>query len=157
MVVENLLERSALVFGVRHEDDLLAEAKVFAKYGLREKAEDRLQELLGLQPEHLGGLALLARIAADAGDQEEAARQATEVARIARESGKPEPWNELHAELSKAGVALEEGEMSAAPAAAPPADGERFARLLEDLDDTATGLSDVADRKSTRLNSSHRQ
>ena len=35
---------------MRREEDLLAEARVFAKYGLKEKAFDRVQELLQASP-----------------------------------------------------------------------------------------------------------
>ena len=141
---------------VRHEEDLLAEARVFAKYGLREKADDRLQELLGLQPEHLGALALMARIAAEGGDLDDARRHATEVARIARESGEPQTWIELRDELSAAGLAFEEEEVSAAPAGAL-ADSDRFARLLEDLDDTASGLPALTEEELAELGVRQRQ
>ena len=54
-------------FDQRREEDLLAEAKVFFKYGLQEKARDRLGELFQVRPNHLEGLDLQTRIDLDAG------------------------------------------------------------------------------------------
>ena len=58
---EPVEESDDLALDGRREEDLLAEAKVFAKYGLQEKARDRLSELFQVRPDHLEGLDLQAR------------------------------------------------------------------------------------------------
>jgi len=103
---------------VRHEDDLLAEAKVFWKYGLAEKAEDRLRELLVIHPQHLGGLQLLARLDLAAGRRDEALAGAETVRRMAAEAGDVEIWNELHQELIAAGLSADETVTMIGPAPA---------------------------------------
>ena len=118
---------------IRREEDLLAEARVFAKYGLEEKALDRLQELFDLRPDHLEGLELRTRIHLQAGRHEEAIAGAGEVSRIAVASGDLGPWNELRDELLKAGYSLEEDDRISHQPEEKPAEDDRIAQLLEDL------------------------
>lgn len=117
---------------VRREEDLLAEARVFAKYGLEEKAQDRLTELLDIHPNHLEGLELRARIHLQAGRSEEAIADANEVSRIATETGDPAPWQELRNELLKAGYSLED-EVVVDESEEKADEDDRIAQLLEDL------------------------
>ncbi|HEX3527092.1 MAG TPA: tetratricopeptide repeat protein, partial [Thermoanaerobaculia bacterium] len=49
------------------EEDLVTEAEVLAKYGLEDKAVERLGEALRLRPDHLGAYALLIQIHFDKG------------------------------------------------------------------------------------------
>ncbi len=118
---------------VRREEDLLAEARVFAKYGLEEKAIDRLRELFALRPNHLEGLELQTRIDLQAGRHEKAVAGAREVSRVAAETGNLEPWNELRDELLKAGYSVEDDRIARQPEEAKPAEDDRIAQLLEDL------------------------
>ncbi len=78
-------------FDARREEDLLAEAKVFFKYGLQEKARDRLGELFQVRPDHLEGLDLKTRIDLEAGQMTEAMTSANMVSRIVREFGDDGP------------------------------------------------------------------
>ncbi|MEM6794097.1 MAG: hypothetical protein AAF725_08940, partial [Acidobacteriota bacterium] len=121
---------------VQPDEDLVAEAKVFSKYGLREKAIDRLNVLLGRQPTHLGALALRAHIDLEAGDVESAVAGANLVSRLARESGDAAAWDSLRPEFEEAGFFEVDGELTReAPAAKPaaPAHDDRISQLLEDL------------------------
>ncbi|RMH21518.1 MAG: tetratricopeptide repeat protein [Acidobacteria bacterium] len=121
---------------VRREEDLLAEAQVFAKYGLREKAEDRLHELLALHPEHRDGLLLLTRIHLQAGEHAQVVEHANTVARLARAAGDLEPWQLLRDELIAAGFTLDDERVIGEPGAELPA-ADRIAQLLDELDDSA--------------------
>jgi tetratricopeptide (TPR) repeat protein len=117
---------------VRREEDLLAEAQVFTKYGLHEKAQDRLSELLELSPEHLDGLQLQVRLHLEAGRHEEAMECANRVAQAAANAGQPEVWQELRDQLAKAGYAVEDDQVVHEPGEKGEED-DRIAQLLEDL------------------------
>ena len=127
---------------VRPEEDLMAEAKVFAKYGLRDKALDRLSELLAVNGDHLEGLALQLEMELDRLASEEIGARAKQVEELARRSGQVSVWKALEAVLLDSGfefapepVAQDE---PAPPSAAAPAPrrakkGDRISQLLEDL------------------------
>jgi pilus assembly protein FimV len=106
----DFLERTAAELHpeqIRQEEDLVTEAEVLAKYGLTEKAMERLGELLVLNPQHPGGLSLLIRLHLDEGKYEGAAELATELLRAAPRS---EAWTETWERLERSGfVATEAG------------------------------------------------
>ncbi|MEM7585647.1 MAG: tetratricopeptide repeat protein [Acidobacteriota bacterium] len=116
----------------RREEDLLAEARVFAKYGLQEKARDRLSELFQMRPDHLEALELQTRIDLEAGQLSEVVSNANLVSRIANESGKAELWTELRGSLSDAGFILDGDRVIGEPGAKVVED-DRIAQLLDDL------------------------
>ena len=120
---------------VHRDEDLLEEARVFSKYGLKEKALDRLGELLRIRPDHVGGLQLRARMDLAAGDHDAALAGANRVAELAAEQGQEELWDELRDELSKAGFAVEERRIVNVPGKPAGEDDrdDRIAQLLEDL------------------------
>ncbi len=117
----------------QRQEDLLAEAQVFAKYGLMEKAQGRLAELLNITSDHLGGLALLATVELEAGAHEGVLLHAGEVARLAAERGEVEAWDELKGKLLSAGFRFDHGKLVGGPGPAVDED-DRIAALLEDLD-----------------------
>ncbi len=117
---------------VRREEDLLAEAKVFAKYGLLEKARDRLSELFDIRPQHLEGLALQIRMDLEAGQHDAVQSGANLLAQAAADAGDAEPWHEIRGELAKAGFTVDEDQVVGEPGAKEPED-DRIAQLLEDL------------------------
>ncbi len=119
-------------FDERREEDLLAEAKVFAKYGLTEKARDRLSELFQIRGDHLEGLELQTRIELEAGQMSEAAASANLVSRIAGQTGRPDIWSSLKAALLEAGFNIE-GERVVSEPGAKPVEDDRIAQLLDDL------------------------
>lgn len=131
---ESAEELEAIVArSLRREEDLLAEAQVFAKYGLKEKAEDRLRDLLELRPGSVGGLALLTRLRLEAGKTAEVVEYANQVAAAAREAGDGTAWAELRRQLSESGYTLQGDRVVAEPGAPRPRDEDRIAQLLEDL------------------------
>ena len=119
-------------FDQRREEDLLAEAKVFFKYGLQEKARDRLNELFQVRPNHLEGLDLQTRIELEAEQLSEAMMSANQVSRFAKETGDTEIWNALAATLTKAGFTLDSDRVIGQPGQ-KVAEEDRIAQLLDDL------------------------
>jgi len=136
----------------RPEEDLLAEALVFCKYGLHEKARDRLGTLLGTCPDHLGGLALETRMNLEAGRHKEAIKGANKVASVARSSGELAPWKELQAELVEAGYGVDGDRVTREPGE-KPAEDDRIAQLLEDLSLDEFGAPAAAASESKRRKS----
>ncbi|MEM7354152.1 MAG: hypothetical protein AAF657_25335, partial [Acidobacteriota bacterium] len=132
---DSLVEDDAvggIAFDERREEDLLAEAKVFAKYGLQEKARDRLSELFQMRPDHLQGLELQTRIDLEAGQFSEVMANANLVARIASDRGETPLWSDLRTALTKAGFTIEKERVVGEPGA-QPAEEDRIAQLLDDL------------------------
>lgn len=143
--VEEEEEEEDDLAAVRREEDLLAEARVFSKYGLKEKALDRLKDLLRASPAHLEGLTMLTRFDLDAKRFEEVRKGANEVARLSLAAGSPEGdagrWAELRNDLAAAGFGIEGDRVTFLPGEARPvpprpaakAGDDRIAQLLEDL------------------------
>jgi len=125
-------EGDGLALGGRREEDLLAEAKVFAKYGLQEKARDRLSELFQVRPDHLEGLELQARVDLEAGQLADVMTHANLVSRLALEAGQAELWEGLESALIAAGFTIKNRRVVGEPGAKPVAD-DRIAQLLDDL------------------------
>jgi tetratricopeptide (TPR) repeat protein len=104
---------------------------VLAKYGLTEKAMERLGELLVLNPQHSGGLSLLIRLHLDEDRYTGAAELATELLRAAPRS---EAWTESWERLERSGfVATEDGMVL------PPGAEEEDADTAPGLEMTAAG------------------
>jgi len=102
----DFLERTAAELSperIQQEEDLITEAEVLVKYGLTEKAMERLGELLGLNPEHPGGLGLLLRLHLDEGQYEGAAEIAGELYRLAPGS---DAWHQSWEKLEATGFIL---------------------------------------------------
>jgi hypothetical protein len=116
----------------RRLEDLLAEAEVFAKYGLREKAHDRAREILQLSPRNVGAMALQLSLWLEEGKHERVVQRAGGLAQVATEAGEREIWNQLRQRLAKTGYKLDGDRVLGAP---PPkkAQKDSVAILLEDL------------------------
>ncbi|HEX6202315.1 MAG TPA: tetratricopeptide repeat protein, partial [Thermoanaerobaculia bacterium] len=99
---------------IRQEEDLLTEAEVLSKYGLAEKAAERLAELLEINPTHVGGLALKVRFDLDSGQHAAAAAAAERLRTIADE--RSEAWTATVERLQAAGHEI------AADRVVPPAE-----------------------------------
>jgi tetratricopeptide (TPR) repeat protein len=99
---------------VRRDEDLIAEAEVLAKYGLKEKALDRLREALQLNPRHLGAHELLLHLLIDLGRPDRAVIVARDLRRLAGEARNQEAWERGRSRLLKAGYTVA-GERIAAP------------------------------------------
>jgi pilus assembly protein FimV len=100
----DVLERTAAEIQperIRQEEDLLTEAEVLSKYGLAEKAAERLGELLEINPTHVGGLALRVRFHLETGAHAQAASAAERLRTIADE--RSEAWLATAERLTAAG------------------------------------------------------
>ncbi len=123
----DLLERTAAELHpqVQHrEEDLVTEAEVLAKYGLEEKALERLREALRMNPRHLDAYALLVQIHLDKGRHARVVELANQMGRVAAESAHREPWLKVRKRLAAAGFRVDGDQVVAAPQrAAAPDDG----------------------------------
>jgi pilus assembly protein FimV len=86
--------------------DLVAEAEVFAKYGLEEKARERAEQILARSPGHLEGLRLLLDLRLRAGDTQAAGRAAARLRAAAVDQGRPDAWDAVRSRLEAAGVVV---------------------------------------------------
>jgi tetratricopeptide (TPR) repeat protein len=130
----DFLERTAaeLLPPERQAEDLLTEAEVLAKYGLEEKASERLQEVLRLAPGHPEAMALLVRLDLDRGYHPRVVSIANQLARRAAESGDDRAWRKVRRRLVEAGYKLDGDRVTAAPPQG--ADTERaVGRMIEGL------------------------
>ncbi len=122
----------AAVPAVRRLEDLLAEAEVFGKYGLREKAHDRLREILQHDGRHLGAHALQLQLWLDEGRHERVVPRVEPFARLATELGDEDTWPALRTRLEKAGYRFDGDRLESGPKAKKPKK-DSVAALLEDL------------------------
>jgi tetratricopeptide (TPR) repeat protein len=118
----DLLERTAAELHpqtVDRDEDLVSEAEVLAKYGLEEKALERLREALRLQPRHLGAHALMIQLHLDKGRHARVIELANHMAQIAATVRDAEPWNKVRRRLVAAGYRFE-GERTVGPTQVRP-------------------------------------
>ncbi len=111
--------------------DLVTEAEVLAKYGLEDKAAERLAEALRLRPDHLEAYALLIQIHLDKGRLSHVVELANRMSEAAMRKRKPELWQKLRKKLVGAGFRVEGDQVLATPQAARAAG--RPAGKMDDL------------------------
>jgi tetratricopeptide (TPR) repeat protein len=114
------------------DEDLVTEAEVLAKYGLQEKALERLREVLRANPRHLEAHALLVTLHLDQGRHAKAMELANVMGRVAAKAGSPDVWQRVKRRLVAAGYRLD-GERVAAPPRERPAARDEVAQLIEGL------------------------
>src|SRR6185436_7234212 len=116
----------------REEDlDLVTEAEVLAKYGLEDKAVERLGEALRLQPDHLQAYTLLIQIHLDKGRHGLVVELANRMSEAAARRAKGEIWQKVRKKLADAGYRLDGERVAGPPQAARPAG--RPAEKMDDL------------------------
>ena len=128
----DFLERTAAEVqpsAVRRDEDLVAEAEVFAKYGLQEKAEERVREALQQNPRHAGAQALLIALMLQQGRHDRVVQLANHLAESAVTAGQHDTWAQTRQKLVKQGYRVE-GDRVVAPPKAAPAEQDRIADLL---------------------------
>ncbi|HEX4952416.1 MAG TPA: tetratricopeptide repeat protein [Thermoanaerobaculia bacterium] len=119
---EEALEKTAAELEPRrqdHEDDLVAEAEVLAKYGLRTRALERLDEVFRGNPRHLGAYSLQIQLHLEEGRYDRVTILANEMASIAADTGRAEDWLPTRERLLAAGFEMQGARKVLAPAAAP--------------------------------------
>ena len=117
------------------EEDLVAEAEVFAKYGLKDKAHDRLREVLQINPRHLAAHAQLIQLHLEQGRHDRVVPLAEQMVDLATGAAGRESWLHVRQRLLKAGYRVE-GRRVEPPVQEPPAD--QMAELLHGLVDAGT-------------------
>ena len=113
----DLLERTAaelLPPAVERYEDLVSEAEVLAKYGLEEKAIERLREAVRLRPRHFAAYLLLIQLQLDKGRHARVIELANQVSRLS-ETGDREPWAKLRRRLLAAGYRLDGDRVASGP------------------------------------------
>jgi pilus assembly protein FimV len=103
----DLLERTAAEvqpLRVSEPEDLLTEAEVLAKYGIEEKALERLAELLQREPDNLEAFRLVIGIHLDAGRHDRAAAVAVRMSEVAERLVDREIWPEVRDRLGSVGL-----------------------------------------------------
>jgi tetratricopeptide (TPR) repeat protein len=111
--------------------DLLAEAEVFAKYGLEEKALDRIARIVSEDPDHLAARCLEVEVLLKLRDDQRLAPAVARTAELAREVGDENHWPRVVQRLERAGYVVTDGRLSTA--APVPKKPDRIADLLGGL------------------------
>ncbi len=132
------LERTAAGLHARlpeRQEDLLTEAEVLARYGLEDKAIERLHDAIRADPRHLEAYALLVQLHLDRGRMGLAAEVGQEMARaVGRRTS--EVWDRVRRHLASVGIAIEEpravGLPQRAPELSPPVRSD-FGEMFEEL------------------------
>ncbi len=133
----------------REEDlDLVTEAEVLAKYGLEDKAVERLGEALRLRPDHLQAYTLLIQIHLDKGRHALVVELANRMSEAAARRGKGEIWQKVRKKLADAGYRLDGDQVVAPPQAARPAG--RPAEKMDDLLKSILGPASKTPRAPAR-------
>ncbi len=116
-------------------DEIVAEAEVLGKYGLKAKALEKLQEVFARDPRHLGGLALQVEFLLEEGKVDRALGPARQLAEVARERGDRIHWEPIRNRLIKLGFRFEDDLPQEAPRPQAPTKSRRdsVSALLDEL------------------------
>jgi hypothetical protein len=101
------------------DEDLVSEAEVLAKYGLDDKAMDRLREALEIKPTNVAAYALMIQMSLDQGKRARVAELANQLAAVAAEIGDSEVWPGVRDRLEAAGFWVQGEQVALAPPAEP--------------------------------------
>ncbi len=135
------------------EDDILSEAEVMTKYGLREKALERIHQVLSHNDRNLMAHRLLIQMHLDDEDAEEVQVVAERMAGIAVEVGDQTEWPQVREMLQAAGYGI--AELAEVPAEEPvevvsgevvpdePVPGEAVPAEVEPIEVEAADLAEA--------------
>lgn len=121
--------------------DLITEAEVLAKYGLEDKAVERLNEAVRLHPEHLQAYALLIQIHLDKGRHPQVIELANRMSEAAARKTNRDHWQRTRQKLADAGYRLDGDHVLATPQVARASErpaGQVDYDLLRDILGTPT-------------------
>jgi tetratricopeptide (TPR) repeat protein len=126
-----LLERTAAEIqpqAIERYEDLVSEAEVLAKYGLEEKAIERLRDAIRIKPRQLSAYFLLIQLQLDKGRNGRVMELANQVAQLTAESADRDTWPKLRRRLLAAGFRVDGERVIAVPDSADRDAGMRPAR-----------------------------
>lgn len=160
----DMLERTAAELQPKpaeRDEDLVSEAEVLAKYGLEEKALERLREALRLRPRNLDAYSVMIQIHLGKGRHERVVQLAEVMARIAGESrDDAQIWPRTRKQLLAAGYRFDGGHVvgphaivvqpAAKPAAPAPPPAPRQAAPPPVPEPASEPSAPAARRKRTR-------
>jgi pilus assembly protein FimV len=132
VVLERAADEVAPPRPKERDEDLVTEAEVLAKYGLEEKAFERLRQALRLNPRHLEAHAVLVTLHLEKGRHAKVAELANEMAKVAARARNDEPWQRVKRRLLGVGFQVEEDRVVAPPPRAAARDKE-IEKLLKGL------------------------
>lgn len=140
LVQEPVLEAAPAAFEAEPEReealDLITEAEVLAKYGLEDKAVERLNEAVQLHPQHLQAHALLIQLHLDKGRHAQVIELANRMSEAAARKAIREPWQKIRQKLEEAGYRLDGDRVLATPQVARSSErpaGQVDYDLLQDI------------------------
>ncbi|HJX27319.1 MAG TPA: tetratricopeptide repeat protein, partial [Thermoanaerobaculia bacterium] len=116
--------------------DLITEAEVLAKYGLEDKAVERLNEAVRLHPEQLQAYALLIQLHLDKGRHPQVIELANRMSEAAARKTNLDPWHRTRQKLADAGYRLDVDRVLATPQVARASErpaGQVDYDLLQDI------------------------
>jgi tetratricopeptide (TPR) repeat protein len=128
-----LLERTAAEIqpqAIERYEDLVSEAEVLAKYGLEEKAIERLRDAIRIKPRHLSAYFLLIQLQLDKGRYGRVMELANQVAQLTAESADRDTWPKLRRRLLGAGFRVDGERVIAVPESPSRGTGMRPLRPL---------------------------
>ncbi|HTQ81013.1 MAG TPA: tetratricopeptide repeat protein, partial [Thermoanaerobaculia bacterium] len=103
----------------QREEDLVTEAEVLAKYGLEDKALDRLTEAVRVNPGHLPAHALMIQLHLEKGRHAKVVELASQMAQAAAHATERDPWMKIRRRLLSAGYRLDGDQVLAGPGSSP--------------------------------------
>ncbi|MEM9291543.1 MAG: tetratricopeptide repeat protein [Acidobacteriota bacterium] len=89
------------------DEDYLSEAEVLAKYGLKEKALERIREVLDRNPQSRPAYRLMIQMRLNESDLDQARMLAERMAQWVTESGGREEWEKIDGPLRESGIEID--------------------------------------------------
>ena len=114
--------------------ELLTEADVLSRYGLEDKAVEKLEELLAEEPDNLGAMSRLITLKLEAKDLDLVAELANQLVTVAQEQDEPEAWQKVREQILGEGFTVEDGRVVPPTEEAPIVPEEESLVIAEDVD-----------------------
>ncbi|MBZ0114713.1 MAG: hypothetical protein K8J08_19785 [Thermoanaerobaculia bacterium] len=118
-------------------EELVAEAEVFAKYGLSAKARERVALVLASYPDLVSARRLELLLSLESGDSSNLAEMAQSFRELTTAQGDETSWDTVAPRLAEAGIRVTEAEVEIVtpPTLPPEPKKERVSKLLEALEE----------------------
>ena len=114
--------------------ELLTEADVLSRYGLEDKAVEKLEELLAEEPENLAAMSRLITLKLEAKDLAGVAELANRLVTDAQEQDEPEAWQKVRDQLLGEGFTVADGRVMPPTEEAEVEVDEESLVIAEDVD-----------------------